>query len=210
MSPKVASVASALELADKFPSSVRLSSSSKYGPWSSVLQRTFDDVRITSHANSASVWTTVFAPQQDGTPAPNNSPNAQRFAITLLELTVDDVNRSLITQAQTAANPALAAWGLLRGHHRSNMASIPSLTSQTLLGAVSRRRAARASDLLCPCQRKTNKINNFFAPKAPKINAEGGKCGCPYCVTECASSLSLSQKKITWKRVRGRLFFSIL
>ena len=73
MSPKVASVASALELADKFPSSVRLSSSSTYGPWSSVLQRTFDDVRITSHANSASVWTTVFVPQQDGTPAPDRN-----------------------------------------------------------------------------------------------------------------------------------------
>ena len=132
MSPKVASVASALELADKFPSSVRLSSSSKYGPWSSVLQRTFDDVRITSHANSASVWTTVFAPQQDGTPAPNNSPNAQRFAITLLELTVDDVNRSLITQAQTAANPALAAWGLLQGHHQSNMASNKTRLTQEI------------------------------------------------------------------------------
>ena len=89
-------------------------------------------MRITSHANSASVWTTVFAPQQDGTPAPNNSPNAQRFAITLLELTVDDVNRSLITQAQTAANPALAAWGLLQGHHQSNMASNKTRLTQEI------------------------------------------------------------------------------
>jgi hypothetical protein len=132
MSPKVASVASALELADKFPSSVRLSSSSTYGPWSSVLQRTFDDVRITSHANSASVWATVFAPQRDGSPAPNNSDNAQRFAITLLELTVDAVNRSLITQAQTAPNPALAAWGLLQQHHQSNMAANKTRLAQEI------------------------------------------------------------------------------
>ena len=132
MSPKVASVATALELADKLPSSIRLSSSSTYGPWSSVLQRTFDDVRITSHANSASVWATVFAPQRDGSPAPNNSDNAQRFAITLLELTVDTVNRSLITQAQTDPNPALTAWGLLQQHHQSNMAANKTRLAQEI------------------------------------------------------------------------------
>lgn len=99
MSPKVVSVASALELADKIPSSIRLSSSTTYGPWSSVLQRAFD---------------------------------AQRFAITLLELTVDDVNRSLIAQAQTAANPALAAWGLLQGHHQSNMAANKTRLAQEI------------------------------------------------------------------------------
>ena len=132
MSPKVASVATALELADKLPSSIRLSSSSTYGAWSSVLQRAFDDVRITSNANSASVWATVFATQQDGTPAPNNSPNAQRFAMTLLELSVDAVNRSLITQAQTAQNQAFAAWGLLQQHHQSNMAANKTRLAQEI------------------------------------------------------------------------------
>lgn len=132
MSPKVASVATALELADKLPSSIRLSSSSTYGAWSSVLQRAFDDVRITSNANSASVWATVFATQQDGTPAPNNSPNAQRFAMTLLELSVDAVNRSLITQAQTAQNQAFAAWELLQQHHQSNMAANKTRLAQEI------------------------------------------------------------------------------